>query len=80
MLRCFTSLLLATVLALPIVCSGCAARANVYDPYYHDHHAWAAEQPYYSQWELETHRDHMDFGKRSEDDRKAYWDWRHSQH
>jgi hypothetical protein len=53
---------------------------RVYDPYYHDYHAWDGEVTYYSQWEHDTHRDHMDFNKRSDDDKKAYWDWRHSQH
>ena len=79
-LRCFTSLLVAFATAVPLTCSGCAARANVYDPYYHDYHAWPAEQGYYVQWETETHRDHRDFNKRSDADKKAYWDWRHNQH
>jgi len=80
LLRCFTSFLLTTVFAVPLASSGCAARVDVYDPYYHDRHVWAAEEPYYSRWETETHRDHMDFNKRNEADQKAYWDWRHSQH
>ena len=80
LLRCFTPFLLATVMSLPLFCGGCAARVNVYDPYYRDYHVWAAETPYYSQWERDTHRDHMDFNKRSDADKKAYWDYRHSQH
>ncbi|MGD1063756.1 MAG: hypothetical protein ABR860_10895 [Terracidiphilus sp.] len=80
LLRCFTPFLLATVMSLPLFCGGCAARVNVYDPYYRDYHVWAAETPYYSQWEHDTHRDHMDFNKRSDADKKAYWDYRHSQH
>jgi hypothetical protein len=80
LLRCFTSFLLATVIAIPLFCGGCAARVDVYDPYYRDHHVWAAEEPYYAQWEHDTHRDHMDFNKRSDADKKEYWDWRHSQH
>ena len=79
-LRCFTSFLLATVIALPLVCGGCEARVRVYDPYYSDYHVWAAETPYYTQWEHDTHRDHMDFNKRSDADKKAYWDYRHGQH
>jgi hypothetical protein len=85
MLRCFTyllftPLLLTTAIAVPLVCSGCAAHVGVYDPYYHDHHVWAAEAPYYSRWETETHRDHVEFAQRNQADQKAYWDWRHSQH
>jgi hypothetical protein len=80
LLRSFTSFLLAAVTAIPMFCTGCAARVNVYDPYYHDYHAWPAEQGYYVQWEHDTHRDHVDFAKRSDAEKKAYWDWRHNQH
>lgn len=79
-LRRFAPILLAAALAAPSLCTGCAARVGVYDPYYHDRHVWAAEEPYYTQWEHDTHRSHMDFNKRSQADQKAYWDWRHSQH
>ncbi len=79
-MRSFAPLLLASVLAVPVFSTGCAAHVRVYDPYYHDYHVWATETPYYTQWEHDTHRDHMDFNKRSDDDKKAYWDWRHSQH
>ena len=80
MMRCLTSFLFATMIALPLLCGGCEARVRVYDPYYSDYHVWAAEEPYYTQWEHDTHRDHMDFNKRSDADKKAYWDYRHSQH
>ena len=80
LLRFYTFILLASVIAAPLFCAGCAARVSVYDPYYHDRHVWAAEEPYYSQWEHDTHRDHMDFAKRSDADKKEYWDWRHNQH
>jgi hypothetical protein len=80
LLRCFTSFLLAAVISLPLFCSGCAAHVSVYDPYYHDRHVWAAEEPYYTQWEVSTHREHVDFAKRSPAEQKEYWDYRHSQH
>ncbi len=76
----FAPILLAAALAAPALSAGCAARVDVYDPYYHDHHVWAAEEPYYTQWEHDTHRSHMDFNKRSKADQKAYWDYRHGQH
>jgi hypothetical protein len=73
-------LLFAAVLAVPIFSTGCAVHARVYDPYYHDYHGWDGEVVYYGQWEHDTHRDHMDFNKRSDADKKEYWDWRHSKH
>jgi len=78
--RRFTPFLFAPVLAAPVFCAECTASVRVYDPYHHDHHVWAAEEPYYARWDCETHRDHMDFDKRSDADKKAYWDWRHGQH
>ena len=80
LLRCFTSFLLPAAIAAALFCGGCAAHVNVYDPYYHDNHVWVTEEPYYTQWEHDTHREHMDFNKRSDADKKAYWDYRHSQH
>lgn len=77
-LRHFAPLLLAAALAAPAL-TGCAVQARVYDPYHRDYHEWAAEGPYYSQWEHDTHRDHRDFDKRSDGDKKEYWDWRHRQ-
>lgn len=74
------SLLMAAVVIVPLLCGGCAAHVRVYDPYYHDYHVWATETPYYTQWEHDTHRDHVEFNQRSDTDKKAYWDWRHSQH
>jgi hypothetical protein len=59
--------------------SGCAVHARIYDPYYHDYHAWNDhEVVYYGQWEHETHRDHVDFKKRKDVDQKEYWTWRHN--
>ena len=76
----FTPLLFAAFLAIAIFSTGCEVHARVYDPYYHDYHVWAPEATYYSRWERDNHRDHMDFNKRNDDDKKAYWDWRHSHH
>jgi hypothetical protein len=73
------SLVLAMGLAASVLTSGCTVHARVYDPYYHDYHVWVNEEPYYNQWEHDTHRDHVEFAKRNQSDQKAYWDWRHSQ-
>lgn len=74
----FTPLLFTSVLATALFSSGCEAHVRVYDPYYHDYHVWAPEDPYYRQWERDNHREHVEFKKRNEADRKAYWDWRHN--
>ncbi|MGA2889308.1 MAG: hypothetical protein ABSE51_14760 [Terracidiphilus sp.] len=74
----FTPLIFVTILATALFSTGCEGNVRVYDPYYHDYHEWAPESGYYSQWEHDTHRDHMDFKKRNDADKKAYWDWRHS--
>ncbi len=70
--------LLAAALATPIFTTGCAVHAY-YDPYYHDYHPVDGEVVYYSQWETETHRQHVDLKHRSKDEQKEYWDWRHKQ-
>jgi len=78
MLGKFAPLLLAAAVALPILTTGCEVHARVYDPYYHDYHPWNGEVTYYGQWERDTHRDHVEFNARNDNDKKAYWDWRHS--
>jgi len=75
-------LLLVGSLSTPLVTAGCNARASyeVYDPYYGDYHTWdATEVSFYSQWETQTHRSHVDYNKRSDADKKEYWTWRHNQ-
>jgi hypothetical protein len=67
----FTLSLLATVFN-----TGCVARARVYDSYDHHYRAWAPESGFYVRWEHETHRSHMDYKKRGDDDKNAYWKWR----
>jgi hypothetical protein len=76
--RFVPGLVLAAALSAPFFTAGCAVHARVYDPYYHDYHDWNGETVYYSQWETETHRNHVDFNKRPRDEQKQYWDWRHS--
>ncbi len=76
--RYLSSLLLAAALTSPLVITGCAVHARVYDPYYHDYHPWNhGEVVYYQNWETETHRQHVDFKRRNADEQKQYWDWRH---
>jgi hypothetical protein len=77
--RVISSILLAPTLGVVVQCTGCVGHAGYYDPYYHDYHPRGGEVAYYSQWEHDTHRDHVDLNKRSKDEQKEYWDWRHSQ-
>ncbi len=57
--------LLATGLAIPVLVMGCRSQAPPQDDSY-------------TQCEQETHRQHVDEDKRSNDERKQYEDWRNS--
>jgi len=74
----------AIALLSPAVITGCSARVGVgyrvYDPGYGDYHVWDAnEAAFYSRWEGETHRAHVDFRKRPAAQQKEYFTWRHNQ-
>jgi len=73
-------MVLAALMMMIVPSLGCRDRGVYHDPYYHDDHPAASEQPYYNRWEQETHRTHVDLSKRSQDEQKQYWDWRHQQH
>jgi hypothetical protein len=76
-------ILLCAVSISPVLFTGCSARVGyrVHDPYYNDDHVWDSnEVAFYGRWENETHRSHVDFRKRSADEQKEYWTWRHNQH
>jgi hypothetical protein len=80
-IRHFRTALMAGALFLPALVAGCSAHAGYYDPYYHDHYTWDShERVYYNQWEGETHRQHVDFKKRNNDEQKEYYTWRHDHH
>lgn len=76
---------MVAVFTIPAAITGCAARVDtgyrVYDPYYSDYHVFDNNEiAYYSRWETDTHRNHVDFRKRKPDEQKEYWTWRHNQH
>jgi hypothetical protein len=74
-----STMLLAVALFSTAAFNGCSNRT--YDPTYHDYHAWDSnEESSYQRWEAETHRDHQDFPKRTGDEQKEYWTWRHNAH
>ena len=65
--------LIVAALTIPLLGTGCAGHRQVY--------AWGpGEQPYYAQWEHDTHRNHVDWDRRNEADKKAYWNWRKHHH
>lgn len=77
--RLVTPFVMAMLLAAPVTFTACTTR-QVYDPYHNDSHRWdRAEERRYEQWETETHRSHMAFDRRSSDEQRAYFDWRHQQ-
>jgi len=78
LLRNFVPLLFASVLAAPLVMTGCQSQAPA--PAAPEAMSQAAPQEdSYTRWEHETHRDHVDVEKRNADERKQYNDW-HSSH
>ncbi len=82
MLRRFYLLLLPMSLSLAFL-TACSARVGyrVYDPGHSDYHVWdSAEIGYYNNWEVETHRPHVEYSKLRSADQNEYWNWRHDHH
>ena len=72
--------LLAVALAGPVLIAGCEGEVRTYDAGYGDYHTWNhGEVVYYNNWEHETHREHVDFAKRNDAEKKEYYSWRHNQ-
>ena len=63
--RNLVPLLFATVLAVPVLVTGCRSQGPPQDDSY-------------VQWEHDTHREHVDVNKRSAEERKQYEDYRDS--
>jgi hypothetical protein len=61
------------VLAPVLLCALVGCQQKVVERY------TPAEAPHYSQWEQETHRDHVEYEQRTKDEQRAYWEWRHHQ-
>jgi hypothetical protein len=69
-----------TVIALvtPIFIAGCEVRARYYDAPHSDYHYWGpGERAPYSRWEADQHRQHLEYKRLKNEDRQAYWNWRH---
>jgi len=82
LLRHFAVVVLAAAVGGAVfVVSGCEGQVRYYDAGYNDYHVWNhGEVVNYNRWEHETHRDHVDFAKRNDDQKKEYFAWRHNQH
>jgi hypothetical protein len=67
--------------AMMVMFAGMAACATHRTVYEARGDAWGpGETTYYSRWEVETHRPHVEWETRNDDDHHAYWEWRHSHH
>ena len=76
--RVIAVMLSATVLAPVSAITACAGGGTTYDPYRYDYRRWNHDEDrFYQEWEIETHRHHLDFNRRSAGDQRAYWSWRH---
>jgi hypothetical protein len=71
--RTFGLVLLAAVLAVPALLSGCQTQAPAPAA------VAAPQDDPYVRWEHETHREHVDIARRTDDERKQYNDW-HASH
>jgi|HubBroStandDraft_4_1064222.scaffolds.fasta_scaffold531042_1 hypothetical protein len=75
----FSRFSIAAGVASALLATGCAGRARVhYVPY--DYFTWNSQEAIvYSQWEHDTHREHIDFTVLSDADMNSFWVWRHRQ-
>lgn len=77
-----TALLSAAMIA-PIAIAPLSLRADDRDHNYHDkdhnddHHWDKHEDRAYRVWVKQNHRKYRDFNRLREEDRQAYWGWRH---
>ena len=81
--RAVPHLVLISLLGAPVALVGCSAHAEyrAYDPDDGTYHYWNHnEVTYYNQWEHDTHRQHQDYRKRSQDEQRQYWQWRNGHH
>ena len=84
MLRFLNTALLGAALMIPVVIVPRALRAEdrktrtYHDKQRNDDHAWNRQEgKAYRLYTKENHRKHGNFEKLNENDRQAYWGWRH---
>jgi hypothetical protein len=79
--RVLNTTFLGALLLVPLTTLPTALRADehkYHDAAHNDDHVWNDhEDRAYRMWLKETHHKHRDFDKLREEDRQAYWAWRH---
>jgi hypothetical protein len=82
--RFWKAAFLGAALIVPITMTSTGLRAEdhkdarYHDKRHNDDHEWNAhEDQAYRIWAKENHRKYKEFAKLKEDDRQAYWGWRH---
>jgi hypothetical protein len=76
--RCIQRALLGTILLAPAMITSCTVHAGYYDADHRDYHRWGpAEQPHFDAWIGETHHAPVKYEKLRDEDKRAYWNWRH---
>jgi hypothetical protein len=77
--RWLRSLFLIAAITVPAATIGCAAHVRYYDVEHRDYHHWDDHEDHaYRAYLSERHEPYRDFKKRSPDEQKDYWNWRHS--
>lgn len=72
-------LLLAAAMIFPVIATGCAARVQYYDTYYHDYHRWdPSESRAYQQYWYERGKPYREWTDLNEREQRKYWEWRHA--
>lgn len=69
-IRATRTLLVVAALASPLALTRCAMHHGPNSPW------MSVEEPHYEKWERATHRTHMQYDVRAEDEQKEYWEWR----
>ena len=75
-------ILASTILMTPIMVATNPLRADdhktYHDKQHNDDHEWNShEDQAYRMWGKENHRKYREFSRINENDRQAYWNWRH---
>ena len=74
LLRNLAPLFLAAVLAAPLVITGCQSQQQA-QPQPQPESQPQPQPSSYTQWEHDTHRQHVDLNRRSADEQRQYQDW-----
>jgi hypothetical protein len=71
--------MMMTLIMVGLTACASGGGGRYYDEDHHDYHTWnSTEITFYGTWENETHRPHVDYDRRRDDERREYWNWRHN--